>query len=512
MSNPLFNVANLAGQILVLFALYGVIDAYLPSSHRARRNLTAKALLFSLVGIHSLYAPIELMEGVIADPRGAILACATLYGGRVVGLVTTLSMIGFRLFLGGAGAFAGFIGLAVEYLCLLLLLQPALERWLPPQSYRLLLAGLAMSLLEPLSLLLIPPWELGWQLFTGAGPPLGLLQCFATLLLGALLRIQNDRTRLIAELHAYHIAFDHAQEAVMITDGEGHLRTINQAFTAITGFAPDEILGKPLTTLADANRQPAAFWRKPWETMVNNGGWRGEAWYRRQDGETYPVLLSLSGVRDASGNLTQCVGVFTDITPIKHYQAQLDHLAHHDPLTGLANRLLLCSRLEHAIHSAERNQEIMALFFIDLDRFKDINDSLGHALGDEVLKSVASRLQAAVRKEDTLARLGGDEFVVLAERLHDRGEADLLANRLIKAMAPPMLLGPHQVNLSASIGISLHPHDGLTVDTLLQHADTAMFRAKEKGRHNYQFYSEDMTATLLVEPGPEPVASHHPGA
>jgi len=203
LSNLLFNIAALTGQILILFTLYGVIDANLPPAHRPRHNLAAKAILFSLVGIYTLYAPVELMKGVIADPRGAILACATLYGGRRVGLVTGLSMIGFRLFLGGAGAWAGVIGLAVEYLCLLLLLQPALARWLPPQSYRLLLAStLAMSLLEPLSLLLIPPWELGWQLLWDIGPGLGLLQFFATPLLGALLKIQTERRTLEAEVKA----------------------------------------------------------------------------------------------------------------------------------------------------------------------------------------------------------------------------------------------------------------------------------------------------------------------
>jgi len=201
--NLLFNIAALTGQILVLFTLYGVIDAYLPPAHRPRPNLAAKALLFSLVGIYTLYTPIELTEGVIADPRGAILACATLFGGRLVGLVTTLSMIGFRLSLGGAGAWAGFIGLAVEYVCLLLLLQPALDRWFPPQSYRLLLAStLAMSLLEPLSLLLIPPMELGWQLLAEDGPALGLLQFFATPLLGALIKIQTERRTLEEEVKA----------------------------------------------------------------------------------------------------------------------------------------------------------------------------------------------------------------------------------------------------------------------------------------------------------------------
>ena len=353
MPNLLFNIAALTGQILVLVTLYGLIDAHLPTTLRPRHNLAAKAILFSLVGIYSLYAPIELMDGVIADPRGALLACATLFGGRLVGLVTGLAMIGFRLFLGGAGAWAGAIGLAVEYGCLLLLLQPALARWLPRQSYRLLLAAtLAMSLLEPLSLLLIPPLELGWQLLAEAGPALGLLQFFATLLLGALLRIQHDRTRLIAELRVHQIAYDHAQEAVMITDAGGQLRTVNQAFTTITGFAPDEILGQPFTALSDAD-QPTP---DPWETMVSQGGWQGEAWHRRRTGERYPVWLSLSAVRDANGHLTHCVGVFFDITARRNLEDEIKAL-NTDLELRVKERTAEAEAAKQAAEAAKRTAE-----------------------------------------------------------------------------------------------------------------------------------------------------------
>lgn len=497
MTPLLFNVAALTGQILVVFVVYGLIDTYVPRAHRPALHEAGQAALFALVGLYALSAPIELLPGVIADPRGAILAGACLFGGWRVGLVTMLAMVGYRLAAGGAGAGAGAMGMAVEYACLMALLLPPLNRWLSPRAYpQILAAAVAMSLLEPWSLLLIPPPDLGRHLFLEAGFPLGLLQFVATLTLGTLLKIQHERQRLVTELHARNVAFDNAQEGIAITDAAGRILTVNPAFTAITGYPAGEILGQGLARLAAEDLEPA--WFQPgWEVMATTGGWRGEIRNRRPDGSTYPVWLSLSAVRDAAGNLSQSVCVFTDISPIKNYQAQLEHLAHHDPLTGLANRALLGMRLEHALRAAQRQGLLLGLFFIDLDHFKRINDSLGHSLGDALLKTVAERLQTAIRGVDTLARLGGDEFVILAERLQVWEEATVLAQRLIQALAPPLRLGSHEVYLSASIGISLYPRDGETVETLLRNADTAMFRAKDEGRNHYAFYSADMTRAAL---------------
>ena len=491
----LFNVAALTGQILVIFVVFGIIDTHASPSRHPVLNESGKAALFALVGLYALSAPIELLPGVIADPRGAILACACLFGGWRVGLVTTLAMVGYRLGVGGAGATAGAMGMAVEYACLLALILPPLNRWLAPRAYpQILAAAVAMSLLEPWSLLLIPPPDLGRQLFLEAGFPLGLLQFVATLTLGALLKIQHERQRLVAELRARNVAFDNAQEGVAITDAAGRILSVNPAFTVITGYPAEENLGQSLARLA---AEEPAWFPRAWEAMATTGVWRGEILSRRRDGTTYPVWLSLSAVRDVAGSLTQSVSLFTDISPIKRYQAQLEHLAHHDPLTGLANRALLGLRLDHALRVARRQGLLLGLFFIDLDHFKRINDSLGHSLGDELLKTVAVRLQAAIRDEDTLARLGGDEFVILAEHLQAWEEATLLAQRLIHALAPPLRLGSHEVYLSASIGISLYPRDGETVETLLQNADAAMFRAKEEGRNHYAFYSADMTRAAL---------------
>ncbi|HPB75443.1 MAG TPA: EAL domain-containing protein [Chromatiaceae bacterium] len=497
MTPLLFNVAALTGQILVVFVVYGLIDTYVPRAHRPALHEAGKAALFTLIGLYALSAPIELLPGVIADPRGAILACACLFGGWRVGLVTLGAMVGYRLAAGGAGAMPGAIGMTVEYTCLLALSLSPLNRWLAPRAYpQLLVAAVAMSLLEPWSLTLIPPPDLGRQLFLEAGFPLGLLQFVATLILGTLLKIQDERQRLVAELRARNVAFDNAQEGIAITDATGRILTVNPAFSAITGYPAGEILDQGLARLAAEDPEPAWF-QRAWETMATSDGWRGEILNRRPDGTTYPVWLSLSAVRDAAGNLSQSVSVFTDISPIKHYQAQLEHLAHHDPLTDLANRTLLGLRLEHALRVARRQGLLLGLFFIDLDHFKRVNDSLGHSLGDELLKTVGGRLQAAIRDEDTLARLGGDEFVILAEHLQAWEEATLLAQRLIQALAPPLRLGSHEVYLSASIGISLYPRDGETVETLLQNADAAMFRAKEEGRNHYAFYSADMTRAAL---------------
>ncbi|AUB82545.1 putative bifunctional diguanylate cyclase/phosphodiesterase [Candidatus Thiodictyon syntrophicum] len=497
MSDLLFNAATLSGKIFIIFAAYSFIDGYLSGGDRPRLNLVAKSFLFALVGLYTLYAPVILMAGVIADPRGAIVVCATLFGGWVVGMTTTLAMIGYRLWLGGSGALPGAIGLALEYGALLALSAPPLARFLPLQSYRSLLAGsVVVTILEPWSLLLIPPPAVGLQLFREAGPALGLLQLFTTLLLGVLLKVQNDRSRLLRALRVRDVVFDNAQEGVMITDAGGRIQAVNRAFTDITGYPDQEIIGQPFDQLG-SERQTPAFYRSSWEAMIATGTWRGEVWNRRYNGELYPVWLTLSAVRDAAGRLTQCVGVFTDIAQIKDYQTQLEFLAHHDSLTGLSNRLLLCARLEHALQIAARQSALVAVLFIDLDRFKRINDSLGHALGDALLRSAAERFQTAIRAEDTLARLGGDEFVVLAEHLDSWEEAAVFAHRLITTLDAPIALGTHELQLSASIGVSVYPRDGQAVDTLLQNADTAMYRAKEKGRHNYQFYSDDLTAVAV---------------
>ncbi|MBK8640592.1 MAG: PAS domain-containing protein [Chromatiaceae bacterium] len=260
-----------------------------------------------------------MSEGVIADPRGAILACATLFGGGLVGLTTALAMMAYRLALGGAGP--GRVHRAGRRIRGPGGLDPAGPgRWFPPQSYRFAAGGRpGHDDSGALSLVLIPPPALGLQLLREAGPALGLLQFFATLILGALLKNECDRGRLLRDLRARDVVFANAQEGVMITDATGHILAINRTFTDITGYPEGEVIGQPFDKLG-SDRQEPAFYRAIWRAMAETGGWRGEVWNRRRDhlprpDDGYPVWLTLSPVRDASGDLTQCVGVFTDITP-----------------------------------------------------------------------------------------------------------------------------------------------------------------------------------------------------
>jgi diguanylate cyclase (GGDEF)-like protein/PAS domain S-box-containing protein len=299
-------------------------------------------------------------------------------------------------------------------------------------------------------------------------------------------RLAEDKLREAAAV------FRNTAEGVVITDAAGRIIEINEAFTVITGFEKDEVVGKN-ASLLQSGRHDCDFYKDMWHTLESTGHWRGELWNRRKDGTIYPELLTISQVTDADGHPNGFVGVFADITSIKQTEEQLTHLAHHDALTGLPNRLLFNARLDQSIRHAERNQEMLAVIFIDLDRFKNINDSLGHPAGDHMLKELAGRLLKLVRRDDTVARLSGDEFVVLLEAIGNADHAVLGVEKLMQAFADPVKIGESEVRVTASIGLSLYPQDGDDSATLLRNADAAMYRAKDDGRNNYQFYTAELT-------------------
>ena len=288
--------------------------------------------------------------------------------------------------------------------------------------------------------------------------------------------------------------FASTREGVIVTDEMGDILAVNEAFTRVTGYTEAETLGNKPSMLQSGRHGPD-FYAAIWQALAEAGHWQGEIWNRRKSGEVYPELLSISAVRDRHGNICNYVGVFTDISQIKESEAKLAHLAHYDPLTGLPNRLLLSSRLEHAIDQARRQGNKVAILFLDLDRFKNVNDSLGHQVGDELLKAVTERLAHRLRAEDTLARLGGDEFVVLLERLDEPRDAAQVARAMLEALADPFKLSRgYEIYIGASIGISLFPDDGADVTQLIQHADVAMYQAKDQGRNAYGFYTQALTA------------------
>ncbi|ADH84995.1 response regulator receiver modulated diguanylate cyclase/phosphodiesterase with PAS/PAC sensor(s) [Desulfurivibrio alkaliphilus AHT 2] len=304
----------------------------------------------------------------------------------------------------------------------------------------------------------------------------------------AALRASEQRHRLLAA------ALDASRDGMVITDLKGKIVAINPAFTTITGYCQDEALGKNPRIL-QSGRHDRAFYQAMWASLKKNGHWQGEVWNRRKNGEIYPELLSISTVYDDGGQPAYYVGVKTDLTSLRRSEEQLQYLAHHDPLTGLPNRLLLEARLEHGLERARREGGKLAVMVINLDRFRTINDSLGYAAGDRLLEEISQRLRDCVRAEDTLARLAGDEFALVLEMIHDYREAEIMGRRLQQALDEPFTLpDEYEAFMHLSIGISVYPQDGDTVDILLRGADIAVGLAKEGGGGQVFYTSADLNS------------------
>ncbi|MCY1347013.1 PAS domain S-box protein [compost metagenome] len=302
----------------------------------------------------------------------------------------------------------------------------------------------------------------------------------------------TERQVMQEKLQQAATVFENTAEGVLITDTQQRITAVNRAFTEITGYSEAEALGQTPRLLA-SGQHDSAFFVAMWHQLADQGHWQGEIWNRRKSGEPYPEWLTISTVRNDAGEITHFVGVFADISILKHAQARLDYQAHHDPLTGLPNRLLFESRLQLALVEAANDDLHGAVLFIDLDRFKHINDSLGHPVGDLLLKGIAHRLREQLRDIDTVARLGGDEFIILLPGLHQPDDAAPVANKLLNCFCAPFPADDHEFFISASIGISLFPQDGKDVATLVKNADAAMYRAKSKGRNRVELYTHDLT-------------------
>lgn len=306
----------------------------------------------------------------------------------------------------------------------------------------------------------------------------------------------TERLEMEASLRQAATVFENTNEGVIITDSSGNIAAVNQAFSRITGIPAEEVIGQPMRMLAE-NAEDQDLIAQASESIKEHGQWQGESWNHRPNGELYAAWTNVSQVLNVDGSLSHLVAVFSDITPLKHTQARLDHQAHHDPLTGLPNRTLFEARLREALHSLAIDDaaHVGALLFIDLDRFKQINDSLGHPVGDSLLKLVSQRLCSVLRDIDTVARHGGDEFIVLLPCLHDDTDAAAIADKLLAVFRAPFVCSGHEFFVSASIGISLFPTDANDVNSLIKHADAAMYRAKNQGRNRYAFYTSDLTAS-----------------
>ena len=303
----------------------------------------------------------------------------------------------------------------------------------------------------------------------------------------------TEQKRADEEIHLYANVFKNSGEPIFITDSYEHIIAVNDAFIKTTGFTLDELYGKNPSILS-AGDTPDYVYNQMWSELNNTGFWQGEINNRKKTGSIFPVWLSISASYNESGDILNYIGSFKDITEQKADQERIHYLAHHDSLTGLVNRFSLEERLEQAIHSTNRNKNKLALFFIDMDRFKAINDTHGHQIGDELLKQVSERLLENVRESDIVARIGGDEFVVVITDIEQDLSADPIARTIIKRLGEPYLIKNKNIISSPSIGISIYPDDAEKCNSLMKNADDAMYLAKQSGRNNYKYFSEALNS------------------
>jgi diguanylate cyclase (GGDEF)-like protein/PAS domain S-box-containing protein len=301
----------------------------------------------------------------------------------------------------------------------------------------------------------------------------------------------TERRDAAEQLRLHARIFEQSDEAILITDAQEKIVSVNPAFTRITGYTAAEVIGETPRKFR-SGRHDAAFFAKMWEKLLGTGYWQGEVWDRRKDGEIYPKWLSIGSVRDVKGEITHYFSIFTDITDRKRAEGRIHHLAYFDALTGLPNRVQFNRLTDQALMASKRKEGFGAVLFIDLNRFKPINDTLGHVVGDKVLQEVANRFRACLRGADVVCRLGGDEFAVGLFEIASRDHAANVAQKLLAALDDPIVIGGRELKLGAAIGISIFPEDGADTETLLRQADIAMYRAKQTGPDGFAFFSEDM--------------------
>jgi len=299
-------------------------------------------------------------------------------------------------------------------------------------------------------------------------------------------RKQSEKQLLLAQQ-----VFDTTTEAIMVADADENIISVNPAFTKITGYEKEEVIGKA-PRLLQSGKHNDLFYKQMWHDLIQDGHWSGEIWNRKKSGELYPEWLSIAVIYDRKGNVEQYVSIFSDITQHKEAEQLIEYQANYDALTGLPNRNLFNDRLSTSLKVAQRENSCLALLFLDLDRFKWINDTLGHRAGDILLKETATRLTSVLRQSDSVSRLGGDEFTVILTDLDNELDSELIAEKILAQLALPFNLDEQEVYVTGSIGITVFPSDGDTAERLYQNADNAMYAAKEAGRNQFSFFTAEM--------------------
>jgi diguanylate cyclase (GGDEF)-like protein/PAS domain S-box-containing protein len=299
----------------------------------------------------------------------------------------------------------------------------------------------------------------------------------------------TERKQSETQLRIAATAFE-AQEGMIITDADTTVLNINHSFTELTGYERKDIVGRKMNTLKSGVHDDA-FYGDMWAAVAKTDYWQGEIWNRRKNGGLYLEWLTITAVKDQAGKVTHYVGTMLDITARKEREEAVKHLAHFDVLTDLPNRILLTDRLRQALAQVRREKAKLALMFLDLDKFKPVNDNLGHGIGDLLLREVAKRLQTCIKREtDTVARVGGDEFVILLSHIDHAQDAALVAEKVVRALNQPFDIEQHTIHISTSLGIALYPTHGLNANALLKRADHAMYQAKESGRSCFRFFND----------------------
>ena len=296
-----------------------------------------------------------------------------------------------------------------------------------------------------------------------------------------------------AKLRLAANVFTHTKEGIIITDALGSIIDVNDAFVCITGYTREELIGQNPNMLK-SDRHSEEYYKQMWALLLSQGHWSAEVWNKHKNGEVYPEMVTISSVKDAQGEIQNYVALYTDISFIKKHEEELERAAHYDALTNLPNRVLLFDRLTHGMVKAQRRRHLLAVAYIDLDGFKEINDQYGHETGDKVLIEIAAKMKATMREGDTLSRLGGDEFVATLIDLEAAQDCLIAVERLLKAANMPLHVDGTIVSVSASIGVAVYPNDAEDADQLMRYADQAMYKAKQKGKNRYCLFNESLSS------------------
>ena len=301
----------------------------------------------------------------------------------------------------------------------------------------------------------------------------------------------TERKQSEKQLQLAQQVFVNTTEAILVTDANAIIVSVNPAFTDITGFSEQEALGESPKILK-SGKHDDEFYKNMWDSLATEKKWAGEIWNRKKNGELFPEWLAITAIVDEQGTIEQYVSIFSDITQHKEAEKRVKYQANYDALTGLLNRNLFNDRLARTFTVSHRDNQRFALLFLDLDRFKWVNDTFDHRAGDFLLKEAASRLTSATRESDSVCRLGGDEFTVILPNLHSGLDAEIIAGKILEKLAQPFQLEEQQVQISASIGIAVYPEDGTDAEVLFRNADSAMYAAKAAGRNQFSFFTPDM--------------------